>query len=40
MDSLAGFCAHQAQGIAYLEEGDYQETIHAAGAGGDRRLQQ
>ncbi|WP_313469632.1 neutral zinc metallopeptidase [Carnobacterium sp.] len=39
-DYLAGVWAHYAQGLGYLEEGDYEEAINAAGAVGDDRLQQ
>ena len=39
-DYLAGVWANHAQGLGYLEEGDYQEAINAAGAVGDDRLQQ
>ena len=39
-DYLAGVWANHAQGLGYLEEGDYQEAINAAAAVGDDRLQQ
>lgn len=39
-DYLAGVWAYHAQGLGYLEEGDYEEAINAAGAVGDDRLQQ
>lgn len=39
-DYFAGVWANYAQGLGYLEEGDYEEAINAAGAVGDDRLQQ
>lgn len=39
-DYLAGVWAHHIQGMGYLEEGDLQEAINAAGAVGDDRIQQ
>ncbi|SFH51099.1 KPN_02809 family neutral zinc metallopeptidase [Pisciglobus halotolerans] len=38
-DYLAGVWAHYAEGMGYLEEGDYEEAITAAGAVGDDRIQ-
>lgn len=38
-DYLAGVWAGKVQGMGYLEEGDYEEAIQAAGAVGDDRLQ-
>jgi uncharacterized protein len=39
-DYLAGVWAHHIQGMGYLEEGDLQEAITAAGAVGDDRIQE
>ena len=39
-DYMAGVWAHHIQGMGYLEEGDLQEAINAAGAVGDDRIQQ
>lgn len=39
-DYLAGVWAGKAQGRGYLEEGDYEEAIQAAGAVGDDRIQE
>lgn len=38
-DYLAGVWAHHIQGMGYLEAGDLQEAINAAGAVGDDRIQ-
>jgi uncharacterized protein len=39
-DYMAGVWAHHIQGMGYLEEGDLQEAINAAGAVGDDRIQE
>ncbi|MEK4024316.1 KPN_02809 family neutral zinc metallopeptidase [Sporosarcina sp. FSL W7-1283] len=38
-DYFAGVWAHHAQGLGYLEQGDLQEAITAAGAVGDDTIQ-
>lgn len=39
-DYLAGVWAHHIQGMGYLEDGDLEEAITAAGAVGDDRIQE